>query len=341
MTYIGINYVLAYIDINLILTYIDIMLNLNTIDINIKGRDMKCLKCQLEIDSQVNAHYGLHPACFTEWFNVPELTEFVSLKRRASDSDTEHDASLPSKNSSFFHGKFKKYSADLYGESYILKMRQEEAPELPEVEYLCNQIGRLLGIPVADFFYIDFYGEKTFVTKNFIKAGTLTDLQHIYHFRSENEHSCEGLINAIAEKTRRPHDVSIFVKTLLFDSLIGNHDRHGRNMGFVITSTQCVLSPIYDNVSYLSLESGNMLKADFNPTGKINTKETYEPSMRDYVIELNRLGHHEEVKDFYKKLELHLLLKLIDNSYCSIEMKNAIKRLLIKRSEELKNEIDT
>ena len=29
-------------------------------------------------------------------------------------------------------------------------MRQEEAPELPEVEYLCNQIGKLLGVLVAE-----------------------------------------------------------------------------------------------------------------------------------------------------------------------------------------------
>jgi len=70
-------------------------------------------------------------------------------------------------------------------------------------------------------------------------------------------------------------DVSIFIKTLLFDALIGNNDRHGRNLGFIVTSKGSTLSPIYDNVSYLSLESGGMLQAQHNPTGRINTKITY------------------------------------------------------------------
>lgn len=243
-------------------------------------------------------------------------------------------------NTSFFHGKFKKYSAELGSDSYILKMRQSEAPELPEVEYLCNKIGRTLDIPVAEFYYIDFNGDKTFVTKNFIKPGTVpTDLQHIYHFRADDQHSCEGIINVITEITKRPHDIKIFIKTVLFDALIGNHDRHGRNLAFIITAKNKFLSPIYDNVSYLSLESGNMLKADFNPTGKINTKETFEPNMRDYAKEFKRLGHKDNVMEFYQVIKLEQLEQLIDESFCSQLMKEALKRLTKKRFKELEDEI--
>lgn len=109
---------------------------------------MNCLKCQLPISSPEHAHYGLHHNCFTTWFNCQNLTDFVSLQKRASTSDLTQN--FTAQNTSFFHGKFKKYSAELDGQSYILKMRQTEAPELPEVEYLCNQIGRALGVPVAD-----------------------------------------------------------------------------------------------------------------------------------------------------------------------------------------------
>src|SRR5439155_10133966 len=164
--------------------------------------------------------------------------------------------------------------------------KQKEAPELTEVEYLCNQIGKILEIPVADFYFIDFNGDKVFVTKNFIKNGAPIDLQHIYHFRSDDQHNCETLTKLIAQKTQRPHDVLIFIRTILFDALIGNHDRHGRNLAFIVSAKNIVLSPIYDNVSYLSLEEGQMLKADFNPTGKISTSETREPNMRSYVKEL-------------------------------------------------------
>lgn len=299
---------------------------------------MSCLKCQTIIIDPNIAHYGLHPECFTEWFNAPNGTEFISLQRKHTSSTSNQSPNLSPQNTSFFHGKFKKYSADLNGSSYILKMRQGDAPELPEVEYLCNQIGKTLSIPVAEFYYIDFNGEKTFVTKNFIRPGAPTDLQHIYHFRPDDQHSCEGIIRVITEKTQRPNDVRIFIQTLLFDALIGNNDRHGRNLGLIVTAKNTELSPMYDNVSYLSLEKGSMLKADFNPTGKISTQKTYEPSMRDYVIELKRLGYMDEIEDFYQRMNIAQIIYLIDSSFCTKLMKEALIKLMSKRFLELEHE---
>jgi hypothetical protein len=39
---------------------------------------MHCLKCLKNIDPTF-ARYGLHPACYSEWFSVPDTAEFVSL----------------------------------------------------------------------------------------------------------------------------------------------------------------------------------------------------------------------------------------------------------------------
>lgn len=297
---------------------------------------MLCFKCLTNIDLKL-ARYGLHPECFSEWFSAPQIAEFVSLQRKSSASDRSTNLAL--QNTSFYHGKFKKYSADLNGQSYILKMRQDEAPEIPEVEYLCNQIGKALNIPVAEFYFINFNEDPTFVTKSFINPKTPTDLQPIYRFRADDQHSCKGIIKVIIEKTQRPYDVKTFVKTILFDALIGNHDRHGKNLAFLVTAKNTVLSPIYDNVSYLSLEHGKMLKADFNPTGRISTNETREPNMCDYVKELKKLGYQIEIQQFYQTIKMPHLLKLIDESFCSDLMKNAIKRLIQKRFEELKNEL--
>lgn len=299
---------------------------------------MNCLRCHQEISQPSQAKYGLHLECFVSWFQIPEPVDFISLQQRSNAS--ADNTILAVENNSFFHGKFKKYSAELNGESYILKMRQDGALELPEVEYLCNQIGRSLGLPVADFYLIDFNGDRTFVTKNFIKPGSSpTDLQHIYHFREAGKHSCEELIRIIKKLTQKPHDLTVFVKTLLFDALIGNNDRHGRNLAFVRTSYGMSLSPIYDNVSYLMLESGNMLKADFHPTGRISTSQTFEPSMKDYVKELKKLGYLDEINEFSQKIDKKQILELITLSFCSSLMKEALIALIFKRIEELKNEL--
>lgn len=297
---------------------------------------MLCLKCRKPLGVEPG-NYGLHQKCFNQWFSVSSAAEFQNLMRRDATSDTDkknHDQSV---NNSFFHGKFKKYSAILGDASYILKMRQKEAPELPEVEYLCNQIGSLLAIPVAEYFVIHFSGETVFVTKNFINNKNISDLQHIYHFRQDSDHSCEGLIQTIKRQTGKPYDVKVLINTILFDSLIGNHDRHGRNLAFIIKANSIVLSPIYDNVSYLSLEQGEILKADFNPTGKISTSKTLEPSMKDYVEELQSLGFKNEIVNFSVRIKMSKINFLIKNSLCSNNMKFALKRLITKRYEELKN----
>jgi hypothetical protein len=298
---------------------------------------MKCLKCHQELNTNV-ARYGLHPDCFSAWFKVQPDTQFVSLTRKSSHSNKPTKETQ--KHTSFFQGKFKKYSAELDSESYILKMKEKEAPELPDVEYLCNQIGRLIGIPVAEFYIVNFEEERVFVTKNFIKKGALSDLQHIYHFVPEGRYKCEELIKAIVQHTKRAYDVGVFIDTLLFDSLIGNIDRHGRNLAFIVSSGKCVLSPIYDNVASLALESTTTLNFDFNPLGAIATSAERNPGMKEYVEEFIRLGHEDHVKKFSSKIQLEPIKMTIEQSFCSRQMKDAMARLISKRAKELEDEIN-
>lgn len=163
------------------------------------------------------------------------------------------------------------------------------------------------------------------------------NLEHIYKFRPDEDHSCETLIRVISEITKLPYDVEVFLHTLLFDALIGNHDRHGRNLAFIVTPAKTTLSPIYDNVSYLSLVSGPLLAADFNPTGRIATQQTKEPSMSHYVEELKRLGYQDTIVAFSQKIKIPKIEAIIDQSFCSEQMKQALKKLINKRHRELLN----
>lgn len=297
----------------------------------------RCLKCLKEFSNEP-IHYGLHHSCFFSWFGVKEPIEFTGIARKQTSKEPAAKDDRQHENSSFFHGKFRKYSADLVGASYILKVRETEAPELPDVEYLSNQIADFLGIPVAKFYFIEFYGERAFVTKNFVEKKTNTNLSHIYHYQQDKTHrDCEVLLNIIAEETGRYLDVETFVNVCLFDGIIGNHDRHGRNLGILVTPKGSVLAPIYDNPSALGLEQGEWLKADHSPKGRIPTKDTKEPTARDYVAEFCRLGYQEQVTAFLKKINLPKIDSLIDASFCSDLMKQAMKRLIHKRAEEAQN----
>ncbi|MFZ2314131.1 MAG: hypothetical protein WAW86_00535 [Gammaproteobacteria bacterium] len=61
--------------------------------------------------------------------------------------------------------------------------------------------------------------------------------------------------------------------------------------------------------------------------------------MRDYVKELKKLGFKDEIQEFYKSIKLPQLYQLIDESFCSTLMKEAIIALIKKRFEELENEL--
>lgn len=295
-----------------------------------------CFKCLAPLSDTDPQQHGLHRHCFLQWFDLTALHEFTSLALRSTSKDPENKQT--GENSSFFHGQFKKYSAALANQNYILKVRQESAPELPDVEFLSNRLAEQLGLPVAKYYCIQFYGERTFVTRNFIEKRETANLNHIHtHVPIGRNSDCECLIDIIGTTTERFVDVETFILTCLFDSLIGNHDRHGRNLGFIVTSRGTRLAPIYDNPSMLGLHAGAWLEADFNPTGRIPTQATADPSISDYVIEFRRLGYDEQIQLFAKRLNAGRIFATIDASFCTAAMKAALKRLITKRLTEFNN----
>ena len=266
---------------------------------------MICLKCCKPLASR-EQFYGLHPVCFMQWFNMDQLDEFDSIVRQANDSEMSLAGTANKNwNISFFQGQFRKYSASLGEHNYILKVEQEEIAELPKVEYLCNQIAEQLNIQMPKFYLIDFEGLSCFVVRNFISEikGAAT-LNHIFHYvKSEQSYTCSDIIKIIFEQTQSYKSIKHFVEICLYDALIGNHDRHGRNLGFIETVHGKILAPAYDNVTALGLESGSMLKAKFSPRGKIATKDNLEPTMRDYVQEFIALGYKDIVEDFKRRIQ--------------------------------------
>ncbi len=95
-----------------------------------------CYKCNTKIPKDLSV-YGLHELCFKDWFNLTSVESFTDIAAQAQQQDYIIAGTV---SSSFFHGMFRKYSATLNGVKYILKIKENEYPELPATEFLCNQI---------------------------------------------------------------------------------------------------------------------------------------------------------------------------------------------------------
>ncbi len=293
-----------------------------------------CCHCRQSFSGDGASRYGLHEKCFRECFETYE--DFVDLIARSQSAPPRPESQGP-KNISFFHGAYRKYSARLGKKNYILKVQQKEYPELPATEFLSNQIFCSLKIPVPDHYLIKYPEDNLcFVTKNFMSDLGTSTLDHMYHFVADGKsHDCESLVEIIGEKTQRKREQERFVFLTLADSLIGNHDRHGRNLAFIRSAKGIWLSPFYDNPSALALEDPSILGADLQPRGSIFTKASDKPTMKDYVLEWNRLGYNHVVQSFKNKLHLRIIKILIEKSHISEKRKQALLRLILKRSEEL------
>lgn len=297
----------------------------------------ECYKCRTKINGL--DVYGLHEKCFLAWFNVQNVLEFHDLDPKGSSTKTQ-SKEIKKKADTFLHGRYLKYSARLGTVEYILKIKEDEFPELPSVEFVCNGIAEILGIDVAPYHLINFNGRITFVTRNFMQdyVGTL---HHIYKFLPEGEenHNCEEISRIILEQTGKLADVARFIEICLFDSLIGNHDRHGRNLGIIETSKTKKLSPMYDNPSLFGTEQDFILTAHFNPSGCVWTSTSKEPKPKEYIEEFSRLGHKKVVSSFCARVVSRFpkIVELIDSSVLSHNRKKAFIKLLEQRIGDFEN----
>lgn len=307
-----------------------------------------CYKCKHLIIEHATIKHGLHAECYKDLFdptydssklNDRDIEEFSNITPR--ETNLEIRSSKSNINSSFFQGTFKKYSGSVYGREYILKTRTNEYNELPKSEYLCNQIAEYLNLDIARYYLIKYPEQNDcFVTYNFMQDYIGCNLVHIYHFIKANEEfNIENLFKIIEEKTGKYAELVKFIKLCLFDALIGNHDRHGRNIGFIQSASNYTLSPCYDNPSYLAIADEDFLGTDLSPKGKIYTSTTKEPGVPDYVNEFILLGYKAEVYDFFKTIDLKKIQNLVEDSFISQRRKQAFISLITKRYMEFEDAI--
>ena len=318
-------------------------------------KNIKCFKCHKTIRNR--PVYGLHARCFMNWFHISEDIFFSNLDPKKSTSTGISTKHLT--KDSFYHGRYRKYSANLGNAQYILKMQEALYPDLPAMEYLCNKIATLLNLKTPEYYLIRWpeskkqsnkvtqkvkYGVITFVTKNFMqKHPNSSALHHIYKFlpTGGENYNCKNIIKVIMKQTKQATEVKKFIEICLFDSFIGNNDRHGRNLAIIDTGKKRFLAPMYDNPSRLAVEAEDMLGSQFNISGSIWTSSSKEPKLKDYIKEfknLNKIGYNKTCLKFIKNtlFQFSKIIAEVKNAEISEKRKKAFIRFLNDRLKDLK-----
>ncbi|MDE0118755.1 MAG: HipA domain-containing protein [Bdellovibrionales bacterium] len=294
------------------------------------------------------------------------MSEFSDLDLKKFTRYSSDHSSIEKTTNSFYHGRYRKYSAKLGSRQYILKVQESQYPDLPATEYVCNRIASLLGLNVPKYYLIRYQGatdidqvqlisEKeaqkehkqepiTFITRNFMQdyVGTLN---HIYKYlpKGEKNYNCKNIINVLKEQTGKLANVERFIEICLFDIFIGNNDRHGRNLGIIDTGKSRKLAPMYDNPSFLGIQKDDeFLLAHFNPSGCIWTSDSKEPKLLDYIREFKKLKFEKPCQKFIKKIvdKFPLLVEEIQHSEIAERRKKAFIKLLTNRLEDCKKTIE-
>jgi len=170
----------------------------------------ECCKCLRELDGV--DHYGLHPECFAAWYSCSPTEEIREVTPREPESDD-----VPKRAQTFLHGKFRKFTARIGEAAYVLKVIEPDYPNLPRVEYICNQIAEIVGLSVPAFSFLRFDGQDCFASRNFVDGTKWKKLTHIYHYLTpKEEFDVETLSNTILRVTGKPQDVNRFHSILLF-----------------------------------------------------------------------------------------------------------------------------
>ena len=298
----------------------------------------KCYYCNDQLSK--GALHGLHQDCFIQCFSLPKINTFENLDPKKSGSSSNNDLINKDKNS-FYHGKYLKYTAHLSGIAYILKIQESKLPDLPAMEYLCNKIASILSLKIPQYYLIDFNNRPTFVTRNFMQNSSSV-LHHMYKFIPDGKtsYNCSRVIKVIMEQTNKPLDVCRFVEICLFDSLIGNNDRHGRNLGIIDSGVERSLAPMYDNPSYFGIADKDILNAHFNISGCIRTSTKKNPALLDYLEEFAKIGHKKICDLFVKKTvdRFDLIIDSIKTSHLGRERKKYFMIYLEKKLSEMENE---
>ncbi|MBO5481843.1 MAG: type II toxin-antitoxin system HipA family toxin [Spirochaetaceae bacterium] len=205
--------------------------------------------------------------------------------------------------------------------THILKpTRSGELSTIAQNEFFCMNLAEKLNLPVPKTQILELDDLSVFVCQRYDRKfdSEKPSIQRIHQedfcqalgimndikYQADGGPSFKDCFNLIQEKfSDKLEQINIFLKSILFNYLIGNCDSHGKNFSLIYENSKIKLSPLYDLVSttvYPSLTTKMAMKLGSNyeiekisPTDFLKQAELFEIKNRFWL---------SAIEDFSKNL---------------------------------------
>lgn len=307
----------------------------------------KCLYCYRELEPGL---IDFHPSCAKKMFGIKEqpIMEYTQadMERLATEiirsqtTLTGVQAKL-SLNLTKHEGTKRLTIVGLWGQ-YVFKPQTEMFERLPQVEDLTMHMAEDARLTVARHSLIRLAdGSLGYITQRFDrnKKGEkipMEDMCQLAERKTEDKYksSYEQVARLITQYSAIPQlDLTNFYELLIFCFLTGNNDMHLKNFSLYKPAAQQMLSPAYDlvNVTLVNPKDKEELALTLNgKKSNIRLCDFEEPAQRANLPEHFIRHTVERFASCFSKWE-----ETIDNSFVTIEQKEAYKSLLRDRLKRL------
>ncbi len=246
---------------------------------------------------------------------LPEIKK-IKIKSDKIKTETAGGISI----SSIYGGSVLKYGS-VFGDETLMLKKSDTYKDMASMEIATNQIASsIFKIEVPKFYEVkdeyenEYFGSVDFTTN----ADSQREVVHFERVMPEFpiDWSCEGIIKKINEISDfKEKDINSFIKILMFDAVIGNDDRHSKNLAFLKDGYKIGLSPCYDNcpsVVFL-VDKKYEINKDDSVAGVISVSNECGDNVTNYVTELVRLGYKSDVINLLKSINELEISKIIDD----------------------------
>lgn len=307
----------------------------------------KCLYCYRELEP---GQIDFHPSCAKKMFGIKEqpIMEYTQadMERLATEiirSQTTLTGVQPklSLNLTKHEGTKRLTIVGLWGQ-YVFKPQTELFERLPQVEDLTMHMAEDARLTVARHSLIRLAdGSLGYITQRFDrnKKGEkipMEDMCQLAERKTEDKYksSYEQVARLITQYSAIPQlDLTNFYELLIFCFLTGNNDMHLKNFSLFKPANQQVLTPAYDLVNVALVNPVDKEELALTLNGKksnIRLCDFEEAAQRANLPEHFIRHTVERFASCFSKWE-----ETIDNSFVTIEQKEAYKSLLRDRLKRL------